>query len=83
MMPRVTLYGRPGCHLCSDALALLKEIRAAGKPFEINPVNIENDPDLHRKFLERIPVIEADGRVLSELIPNRDTLRRSLDTLGT
>lgn len=82
-MRRVTLYGRPGCHLCSDALALLEDIRAAGSHFEIDEVNIETDPELHRRFLERIPVIEADGTVLSELLPNRDTLLRSLDTLGT
>lgn len=82
-MKRVLVYGRPGCHLCDDALDLLEQIRRASGGFEIEPINIESDPDLHRRFLERIPVIELDGKVLSELIPNPDTLRRSLDTLGT
>lgn len=82
-MRRVVLYGRPGCHLCSDAQALLEEIREAGAEFEIDVVDIEADPDLHRKFLERIPVIELDGIIVSELVPNADTLWRTLDTLGT
>lgn len=82
-MRTVTVYGRPGCHLCAEAVALLEALRERGGRFDIRQINIESDPDLHRRFLERIPVLELDGQVISELVPNPDTISRSLDTLGT
>jgi glutaredoxin len=59
-MRTVTLYGRDGCHLCDDALAVLERIRAA-EPFALEVVDIERDPALHSRYLERIPVIALDG----------------------
>lgn len=82
-MRTVTLYGRPGCHLCADAASLLAQLRREGRSFEVAEVNIESDPVLHARYLERIPVVEIEGQIVSELEPNADTLRQSLDTLGT
>jgi glutaredoxin len=82
-MTQIKLYGRPGCHLCEDAMRLLAALREEGFELEVVEINIETDRELHARFLERIPVIEADGRVISELVPSLDTLRGSLDTLGT
>jgi glutaredoxin len=59
-MRTVTLYGRDGCHLCDDARAVLERIRAA-EPFTLDVVDIERDPALHARYLERIPVIALDG----------------------
>ena len=57
---RVTLYSRPGCHLCDDALAVLARIRA-DTPFVLETVDIEEDDALLRAYLERIPVVALDG----------------------
>ena len=57
---RVVLYGRPGCHLCDDALAVLERVRAR-TPFDFQTVNIEDDDALLRAYLERIPVVSLDG----------------------
>ena len=59
-MRTVTLYGRPGCHLCDDARAVLEELRAS-VAFELVEVDIESDDALHRRYLERIPVVALDG----------------------
>ena len=59
----VTLYGREGCHLCDDARAGLVELRER-VPFSLQEVDIEADDDLHRRYLERIPVIALDGEEL-------------------
>jgi glutaredoxin len=56
----VTLYGRPGCHLCDDALAALERVRAR-VPFALRTVNIEDDDALLRAYLERVPVVSLDG----------------------
>lgn len=82
-MTEVVVYLRPGCHLCDDAIELLNGLVAEGYRFDLVSVNIESDSRLHATFLERIPVIEVDGNQVSELVPNLDTLRRSLDTLST
>jgi glutaredoxin len=54
--PTLTLYSRPGCHLCDDARAALERVRARA-PFELREVNIESDDSLHSRYLERIPVV--------------------------
>ncbi len=56
----VTLYSRPGCCLCDEARALLLDVRAQ-HPFELVERDIEQDPNLHRRYLERIPVVAVDG----------------------
>ncbi len=62
-MTRVTLYGRPGCHLCEEAREALERVRAR-TPFALEEVNIETDDALHKRYLERIPVIALDGEHL-------------------
>jgi glutaredoxin len=59
----VTLYGRPGCHLCDDARVALERVRAR-HPFTLCEVDIEEDEDLLRRYLERIPVVALDGEEL-------------------
>lgn len=77
-IPHVTLYGRPGCHLCDEARNVLLELRAEGIGFELRELNIEDDERLLRAHLERIPVIEVDGRAVSELVPDGRALRAAL-----
>jgi glutathione S-transferase len=80
--PRVRLYGRPDCHLCDEARRELLELRYDGLDFELEDVDIDSDDELHRRFLERIPVIELDGEVVSELFLDSAGLRARLDTLS-
>jgi glutaredoxin len=61
----VTLFGRPGCHLCDDARDHLERLRAT-TPFDIEEVDITSDDALHARYLERIPVIAVDGVELSD-----------------
>jgi hypothetical protein len=79
---RIVLYARPDCHLCDEARSGLEQLRAAGMSFELDEVNIESDDGLHSRFLERIPVIELDGEIVSELGLDADGLRARLGTLS-
>ena len=72
-MPRLLLYGRPGCHLCDDAREVLERV---GEPFA--EVDIEADDDLHRRLLERIPVIALDGEELFDHFVDEEMLRARL-----
>jgi glutathione S-transferase len=80
--PQVRLYARPDCHLCDEARAGLERLRADGLDFELDEVDIDGDDELHARFLERIPVIELDGEIVSELWLDADGLRARLDTLS-
>ena len=73
----VTLYGRPGCHLCDDARAALERVRAA-HPFRLVEVDIESDDALLARYLERIPVVLLDGEELFELFVDEQTLARTI-----
>ena len=77
----ITLYGRPGCHLCDDALAVLERIRADA-PFELRTVSIEDDDALMRAYLERIPVVALDGEEVYDYYVDEEDLRARLARVG-
>ncbi len=81
-LPLVRLYGRPDCHLCDEARERLQALRADGVSFELEEIDIDLDDGLLRRFLERIPVIELDGEIVSELFLDADGLRSRIDTLS-
>jgi uncharacterized membrane protein len=56
-MRTVRLYSKQDCHLCKDAKAMLDEV-AIGAPFELQVVDIEQDPVLNKLFGEHIPVAD-------------------------
>ena len=72
-MARVTLYGRPDCHLCDDAREVLLRV---GEPFD--EVDIESDDALFKRYLERIPVVAVDGRETFEFFVDEGALRALL-----
>jgi glutaredoxin len=73
----VTIYGRPGCHLCDDALAVLERVRT-DVPFDLRRVNIEDDDALLGAYLERIPVVVLDGEEVYEYHVDEADLRSRL-----
>ncbi|MDO8184852.1 glutaredoxin family protein [Conexibacter sp. JD483] len=76
-MREVVLYGRPGCHLCDDARAIVERVRAE-LPFALVELDIEQDDALHTEYLERIPVLALDGEELFEFFVDEEELRRRL-----
>ena len=58
--PRVTLIGKPGCHLCDEAREVVARVTAElGETFE--ELSILDDPELHAPYWEQIPVTLVDG----------------------
>jgi glutaredoxin len=77
-VPTVTLYGKPGCHLCDDARATVRDV-LAGRDVEVLEVDVTLDPVLERRYGERIPVIALDGEELFDYVVDPDLLRDRLD----
>ena len=80
--PTVVVYSRPECHLCEEAIAKLVALHGEGYRFSLHEVDIESNELLLRRHLERIPVVEIDGIVASELILDETAVRERLDTVG-
>ena len=78
----MTLYGRDGCHLCDDAREAILALAAQLGEIELREIDIESDDRLLATYLERIPVVELDGREVSELEFDPDALARELHTVG-
>lgn len=61
MSARVTVYSRPGCHLCDDARAVIARVCAElGESWE--EISIDGDAELTGAYGEEIPVTLVDGR---------------------
>ena len=58
--PRVTVYGKPGCHLCDDAKVVVEAV-CAELGVGWTEVDINSDPELYAKYWEQIPVTMVDG----------------------
>jgi len=56
----VTIYTRPGCHLCEEAKTAIQTSGCAGE-YSLEEVNIDNDPALRERYGFDIPVIFING----------------------
>ncbi|UOQ56666.1 glutaredoxin family protein [Leucobacter allii] len=64
---RITLIGKPGCHLCDDARAVVERVRGEvrerdGVETSLEELDILADAALARKHSEDIPVVLVNGR---------------------
>jgi Glutaredoxin-like domain (DUF836) len=66
---RLTLIGKPGCHLCDDARvvvqAVVDEVEAtdAAPRISLEERSILDDAELADRYAEEIPVLLIDGEV--------------------
>jgi len=59
--PRITLIGKPGCHLCDDARAVVARV-AEDLGVGWSELDITADQALSEEYGEQIPVTLVDGR---------------------
>jgi glutaredoxin len=81
MKPTVTLYSRPGCHLCDDARGVLQQLQRRAD-FALDEVDITTDDELHRRYLERIPVVALEGEELCDYYVDKERLLERLHYRG-
>ena len=74
----VTLYSRPGCHLCEEAKKALEPLlREFGA--RLREVDIEGDPVLENRYGLDIPVIFIGERKAAKHRVDLRKLRRQLE----
>ena len=60
----VTLYSKPGCHLCEDVRVVLDEL-APECGFGVEEIDIETDQALFERYRYEIPVVLMDGKEIA------------------
>lgn len=76
MTARLTLYSKPGCHLCEKLRALLDEIQS-DFDFELEEIDITRDAALFARYRYDIPVLLREGHEIARgKIDERDLMSR-------
>lgn len=75
----LTLLGRPGCHLCDDARAIVTEVIAQVPGVDFVERSILDDAELLERYRDEIPVVLIDGAVHSIWRVDPDRLRSALE----
>jgi predicted thioredoxin/glutaredoxin len=74
---QVVLVTREDCHLCDQALALLRELG-----IEPELADVDADDELFRLYDWRVPVVLLDGVVVAEGKITRNHLEEALKRSG-
>lgn len=78
---RVVLYYAVGCHLCERARGVVADLRSE-LGFELEEVDIGDNPALEAAYREWLPVIEIDGRRRFTYHVQPDAFRRAVAQAG-
>ncbi len=79
MIGEVTVYSRPDCHLCEEAMATLRRMQRE-LDFELTELDIDRDEALQRAYFERVPVVALDGEELFDYHVDETALRERLES---
>jgi hypothetical protein len=74
---RITLVGRPGCHLCDDAREVVRRV-ADDIGTGWLEVSVDDDPDLLARYSDQVPVVLVDGAQHDFWRVDEQRLRRAL-----
>ena len=83
-MIALTLYSRPGCHLCDEMKAVVhRAIGSIQEPMTIEEIDISTDPDLEARYGLEIPVLLVNGKKTAKYrITDAEILRVLRDRSG-
>jgi len=75
--PIIALYGKPDCHLCDEAEAMVKVVaQEFGQAYR--KVDIASDAGLLAEYRYRIPVVRVDNRTSLDWPMTPGQLRRAV-----
>jgi glutaredoxin len=78
---RLTIYSKPGCHLCDVMKSLVHRVIAderSARDMSIEEIDISTDRELLDRFGLEIPVLLIDGKKVAKYRVSEADLRRML-----
>lgn len=80
-MSRLTIYSKPGCHLCDEMKAVVERVLAnhKGSPHvKLDIVDISTNAELDARYGPEIPVLMVDGKQAAKYRITEEELERRL-----
>ena len=78
-MITLTLYSRPGCHLCDEMKGVIARVaRTMEVPLTVDEIDISTDPELEARYGHEIPVLLVDGKKAAKYRVTEGQLTRLL-----
>ena len=74
----VTIYSRPGCHLCDEMKAVVDRV-ARSVPIVVEEIDVSTDPALEARYGGDIPVLLVRGTKAAKYRVTEAELRRILN----
>ena len=79
-MIAITIYSRPGCHLCDEMKAVVQRaVRRSVVPARIEEIDISTDPELEARYGVEIPVLIVDGKKAAKYRVAEDAVLKILE----
>ena len=60
----ITIYSKPGCHLCDRAKEVVERCRSKAD-FRVEVIDISQHPELFERYRNDIPIILLDGKEIA------------------
>ncbi len=73
----LTIYSRPGCHLCTEMKNAIAPLVAKFKA-NLREVNIDADPILRQRYNQEVPVLFLGSRKVAKYSVDIEQLRAQL-----
>jgi glutaredoxin len=82
-MTTLTIYSRPGCHLCDEMKATVyRAMKTTPEAVSVEEIDVSSDPDLERRYGQEIPVLLVDGRKAAKYRVSEAELTRILSAMA-
>jgi glutaredoxin len=79
---QLTIYSKPGCHLCDEMKAVVKQAIRERDDISVEEIDITHDPTLRERYELEIPVLLIDGRKAAKYrIAEKELLKAIAGTL--
>ena len=80
---QLTIYSKPGCHLCDEMKALVRRVLEGREGVSFEEIDISHNSDLMELYELEIPVLLIDGRKAAKYRISEADLSRRLNREGT
>ena len=82
---RLTIFSKPGCHLCDDMKSVIHRVLARqpnAQDVSVDEVDISDDRELLDRYGLEIPVLLIDGQKVAKYRVSEQELERMLEGRG-
>ncbi len=77
---RLTIYSKPGCHLCDEMKVTIKRVLIGHPGLALEEIDISTDPQLVERYGLEIPVLMIDGRKAAKYRISEEELKRRIES---